>query len=222
MQGSLEDIKSAKRKYSFLLPKPFAYFVFVCLFVLSSHDYVEPVMKDQHQVFHFVFYLSLSQAWRTERPYIYLPRWVSECLSICGFTDKTKCVEMECDRQWGRVEGTETMRYSMRNIQYISMHLCHGCSLCMHLFSYIFKMFHMWSKARHSFQDLLWFSFLMLLLMKTFVFLPLVRQKAAPVISHWEAVRSPCSSISGCASYGIYHSKDKGLFSYKKMFNCVC
>lgn len=76
-------------------------------------------------------------------------------------------------------------------------------------------------EARHSFQDLLWFSFLMLLLMKTFVFLPLVRQKAGPAISHWEAVKNPCSSISGFASYRIYHSKDKGLFSYKKMFNCL-
>lgn len=111
-----------------------------CLFGLSSRDYVEPVMKDQHQamnqVFHFVFYFSLSQAWRTEQcrsilpPYIYLPRWVSECLSICGFADKTKCGEIECDRQWGRVKGTETMRYSMRNIYFYASCVMAAAYVC--------------------------------------------------------------------------------------------
>lgn len=59
-------------------------------------------------------------------------------------------------------------------------------------------------------QDLLWLKILVpLYFEQKFVFLSLARQKASPAISHWAAVRSHCSAISGFADSGIYHSQDE-------------
>lgn len=59
-------------------------------------------------------------------------------------------------------------------------------------------------------QDLLWLKILASLYFEQkFVFLSLARQKASPAISHWAAVRSHCSAISGFADSGIYHSQDE-------------
>lgn len=59
-------------------------------------------------------------------------------------------------------------------------------------------------------QDLLWLKILApLYFEQKFVFLSLARQKASPAISHWAAVRSHCSAISGFADSGIYHSQDE-------------
>lgn len=44
------------------------------------------------------------------------------------------------------------------------------------------------------------------------VFLSLAKGKASPAISHWAAVRSHCSCVSGFAISRICHSVDKAFF----------